>query len=136
VAAGRTGVGKGDGDAAGVADCGAAVATGGGESVPRAGDVGAADAVEAGVVSMVTGTDPKESALTPLTSAKPAISRAAMTTRALFITHQTLGLHRFVHPIVLRIAEVNVSIDPVRLMVGSVEVPRDSGVEMQWRRSR
>jgi hypothetical protein len=105
-------------DAAGAAGRARAnVAVGVGESPPPRDDVGAAEAVEPGVGATVSGTEPREPALTPLSSAEPAITRAAMMTRALFIAYQTPGLRPFVHPIVLRIGEMNVSVDPVRLLV-------------------
>jgi len=130
------GVGSGARDASGVADRNEAkVVVGRGESVQR-GDDGAAGTVADGVGRTVTGIEPRESALTPLSSAEPAITKAAMTTRAQFIAHQTPGHGPDVHAIVRRIADVNVSVDPVRLLDGSVEVPRGSGAEMQWRRSR
>src|SRR5258706_5226465 len=124
VAAGRAGVGVaagvGLGEAAAAAAVGCAttnIAVGEGEPVPPCADVGAAEAVAAGVGATLTGTAPSESALMPLSSAEPAITRAAMTTRALFIAYQTPGLRPFVHPIVLRIGEMNVSVKSVRLLV-------------------
>jgi hypothetical protein len=126
VAAGGPGVGVGvgsgvrcgDGDAAGIADSGRLIVeVGEGESVPSTDGAGPAEAIEDGIGPTVTDIEPRESALTPLSSAEPAITRAAMTTRALFIAYQTPGEGPDVHPIVRPIAEMNVSVDPVRLLV-------------------
>ena len=132
-----SGVGLGEGDAVAVTEPGTLIVDAGpGESRPSTDGASPAEAIEDGVGLTVTGIGRRESALTPLSSAEPAITRAAMTTRALFIAYKTPGHGPDVHPIVRPMAEMNVSIDLVRLLVRSVEVPRGSGVEMQWRRSR
>jgi len=113
-----SGVGCGDGRVVAVADSSRLIVdVGEGEAVPSTNGAGRGDAIEDGVGLTVTGIEPRESALTPLSSAEPAITRAAMTTRALFIAYQTPGQGPDVHPIVRPIAEMNVSVDLVRLLV-------------------
>jgi hypothetical protein len=95
------GVGPGVGDGTGVAGR-ASVAGGEMDPVAPVGKAVDAGAVGDGVGRTVTGIEPRASALTPLSSAEPAITRAAMTTRALFIAYQTPGPGPGVHAIVHR----------------------------------